>query len=63
MWYELTTWCIRTNCTLESLQNSFATNLFALTAALNEIAQIAVGLYKNNGTINYEDTDEAYYTW
>jgi hypothetical protein len=36
--YELTTWCVRANCSVDTIGANFAKNIFAFTGALNEIA-------------------------
>ena len=63
MWYELSTWCVRGNCSLSSIGTSFTKNLFSLTGAINEIAEIAVELWKSDGVTDYTLLDEAYYTY
>ena len=38
--FELTTWCIRANCTADSLILSFQKNIFSLIGSLNSLAEI-----------------------
>ena len=62
MFYEISTWCMRSNCSISTIGTSLTKNIFALTGTLNEIMQIAVEM-RQSGQTNFGDLDNAYTTW
>ena len=60
--FELTTWCVRQECSLTSLGSNFTKNIFSLTGAINEVAQIIFAI-AGGQDLDYEDLDEAFDTF
>ena len=61
--FELTTWCVRTECSVNSLGSNFTKNIFSLTGAINEVAQILFAVFGGAGELDYDDLEEGFDTF
>ena len=57
LFYVMTQWCYKTNCSMTEISVNFQKNLFVLTGAINEIAMV---LFQKDQKILWVDTDSAF---
>lgn len=57
LFYIMTQYCYQTECSSEEISANFKANLFLLTAAVNDIAELLLGPGK---AVEWEDLDKCY---
>jgi hypothetical protein len=56
LFFEMGQWAFKNGTTMEDVNNNFKNNLFSLTGAINDIAQVFFG---KNQVIDWTDLDKA----